>query len=107
MTNTKRRIMGELCFLHGDAEAEAAAAKLSAAGFEFKITDDVDECSADTRYAMVWRDESVPTDAEDEALTKFDADVEAALGELPESCGIVAPDHVPTGFGDYGQSAEA
>jgi hypothetical protein len=102
-----RRIMGELCFLHGDAEAAAAGAKLAAAGFKFKFTDDIDECSDDTRYMMVWRDEINPTDSEDEALVKFDADVEATIGELTESCGSVAPDHVPTRFGDYGQSAEA
>ena len=104
-SNTKhRRIMGELVFLNGDAEAVAVAAKLRAAGFKFKFTDDVDECSEDTRYLMAWRDERITPGAEDEALAEFDADIKAAIGEIAESVTIVASDHIPEKFGDFGGS---
>src|ERR1700720_111974 len=56
MTDQKRRIMGRLICLDGDVRAEAIGAKLRAAGFEFKVTDDVDEESDDTRFVMVWLD---------------------------------------------------
>jgi hypothetical protein len=102
-SNTKhRRIMGELVFLHGDAEAAAAANKLRAAGFKFKFTDDVDECSEDTRYLMVWRDDPLPADVDDEALMEFDADIKLAIGEIAESVAIVSPNHIPEMFGDFG-----
>jgi hypothetical protein len=55
-TTNKRRIMAELVCLDGDAEVEAVGARLHAAGFKFKVTDDIDECSADTRYMMLWID---------------------------------------------------
>ncbi|MGA8695208.1 MAG: hypothetical protein WB689_15475 [Xanthobacteraceae bacterium] len=94
--------MGELVFLHGDAEAVAAAAKLRTAGFVFKFTDDVDECSEDTRYMMVWRDDPLPAEADDEALMEFDADIKVAIGEIAESVAIVSSDHIPEKFGDFG-----
>ncbi len=103
-TNNKRRIMGELVFLNGGAEAVAAAVKLRAAGFEFKFTDDVDECNEDTRYMMVWRDDPLPADADDEALMDFDADIKGAIGEIAESVAIVSSDHIPEKFGDFGGS---
>ena len=103
MPNTKRRIMGEIVLLHGDAEAATAAAKLRAAGgFGFKFTDDRDECSDDTRYLMVWRDEPDQVD-EKTAMERFADTVEEIVGEPLASYAIVALDHVPKDFGDYGK----
>ncbi|HEV3158535.1 MAG TPA: hypothetical protein VGZ89_00925 [Xanthobacteraceae bacterium] len=98
-TDNKRRILGELVFLYGDAEVEAAGSKLRNAGFYFKITDDVDQCSDATRFMILWRDELDPTDADDLAVKRFEGDVEALIGELADNVGVVEPDFVPAHFG--------
>jgi hypothetical protein len=105
MTKTetfKRRIMGELVCLDGDAEAEAVGARLHAAGFKFKVTDDRDECSDVTRYMMLWIDKP-PGESKESDEMEFVDYVGALIGETPNTVGIVAPDHVPTKFGDFGE----
>ena len=102
---TMMRIMGELVFLDGRDEAEVIGAKLRAAGFEFKITDDVDECSQATVFMMVWRD--VEASNADRALDEFSDAVNAVTVPFNQHhkvdcCGFVPPDHVPARFGDHG-----
>jgi hypothetical protein len=106
MTTNKRRIMAELVCLDGDAEVEAVGARLHAAGFEFKVTDDIDEESATTRFLMFWKDVP-PNEREENDVARFANIVEGLIGETPNQIGIVAPDHVPTKFGDFGDSASA
>jgi hypothetical protein len=115
MINTEHRVMGELIFLHGDAEAEAAGAKLRTDGFDFKICDDVDECSDDTRFVMVWRDYDTAEEP-DRLLRKFAAEVDTIVGGVDggvdaiigiinavKYVGFVKPNHVPAVFSDYGE----
>jgi hypothetical protein len=105
---TMMRIMGELVFLHGRDEAEVIGAKLRAAGFEFKITDDVDDCSEATVFMMVWRDVGdVEAANADRALDEFRDAVNAVTVPFNQhhkvDCwGFVPPDHVPARFGDHG-----
>jgi hypothetical protein len=112
MSESKIRIMGELVFVFSNAKHDAAAAgaKLRAAGFEFKITDDIDECSDDTRYMMVWRDYHADAlGAGEPALAdQFTKQVGEIVGnDLPDCVGLVAPDFVPKFFGDFGRPAAA
>jgi hypothetical protein len=96
------RAMGEIVFLTPN-EAEAVGRKLYDAGFEFKITDDVDDCSDDTRFMMIWRD--YEEEDEDRAVAVFDATVNEVIAQprnFVDCVGVVAPDHVPASFSDYG-----
>jgi hypothetical protein len=105
---TVKRVMGEICFLHA-AEAEAVGAKIRKAGFNSKITDDVDEASDDTRFMMVWSDTS-EGEYPDRSLKEFAAKVDAIVQDPrnPIDCvGFVYPDHVPAHFGDYGKRRSA
>jgi hypothetical protein len=102
--NKHRRIMGELICLDGDAEAEAIGAKLHAAGFGFKVTDDVDECSDNTRFMMVWLD--IPSsEPEENDRARFEDTYKSLVGfyDVPDNVGYVAPDHMPAKFGDFGE----
>jgi hypothetical protein len=74
--------------------------------FEFKVTDDIDECSNNTRHMMLWID--VPAnEREENDVARFAEIVDGLVGETPPTIGIVALDHVPAKFGDFGDSASA
>jgi hypothetical protein len=103
---TIKRVMGELVFTTPD-EAETVGAKFKAAGFEFKITSDVDEYDVGVRFMMIWRDYDAER-APDRILAEFRAVTNAVIAQnlsypdYVDLVGFVRPDHVPARFSDYG-----
>jgi hypothetical protein len=103
---SKARIAGEMIFVFQNAKRDAAVAgaKLRAAGFEFKVMPDTDPESADTVFAMVWRD--YPPKAlgvgEYDLVVQFIDQVEKIAGDnWVDTAGLVESDHVPKFFGDF------
>jgi hypothetical protein len=114
---TKRRMMGELIFLNGKDEAQAAGAKLVNAGFGFVITDDVDDEVVDefgnhppTAFVMVWLDyhpDALKGAGSEHALAQqFCGRVRGIIDQEPDNVGLVASDLVPTFFGDFGEKTD-
>jgi hypothetical protein len=112
MTELKRRMMGELVFLNGKDEALAAGAKLVNAGFWFFLSNEADEAVNEnaeplpTAFAMVWRDyhaDALKAAGSEHALAEqFSALVRNIIDQDIDVMGLVASDHIPTSFGDFG-----
>jgi hypothetical protein len=96
MKITVRRVMGEITFAALE-EAETICASLRDAGFESKISNGVD--------AMIWHDYDSEM-ASDSIRNEFDFTANVIIDRCPNSIEyitVVDPNHVPAGFGDYGE----
>jgi hypothetical protein len=97
MKTTVRRVMGEITFSTPE-EAETICASLRGAGFESEITNGVD--------AMVWHDYDSELASDSSIRNEFDFTVNVIIDLRPnfvDHITVVDPNHIPTGFGDYGE----